>query len=188
MMESERNGTFRNLRFSDIWKTSKSFAGDYASSELAPVNNKISDSSARTLYYLLYSKYGNSTIASFDPNQFKYKVFSLIFQYGPTWEKRLELQHQLRALTDADLMEGTKNIYNHAANPATQPTTEELDYISDQTVSKMRRSKIDAYSTLYDMLRADITSVFLAKFKDLFIQVVAPDMPLYYADNEFWED
>jgi hypothetical protein len=36
------------------------------------------------VYYLLYARYGNNPIANRDENQFKFKIFSVIFQYGPT--------------------------------------------------------------------------------------------------------
>ena len=42
------------------------------------------ESNLRTLYYLLYAKYGNNFITNLDENQWIYKVFSTIFKYGPT--------------------------------------------------------------------------------------------------------
>ena len=63
----------------------------------------ISDTSAFTLYYLLYARYGNSPIANYDVEQWKYKIFSVVFQYGPTWEKRLEIQKTLREMQLSDL-------------------------------------------------------------------------------------
>ena len=65
----------------------------------------ISDANATTLYYLLYARYGNSPIANYDEEQFKYKIFSIIFQYGPTWEKRLDVQKTLRDMQLSDLVD-----------------------------------------------------------------------------------
>lgn len=65
----------------------------------------ISDTNARTLYYLLYARYGNSPIANYDEEQFKYKIFSVVFQYGPTWEKRLSVQQTLRSMSLSDLID-----------------------------------------------------------------------------------
>ena len=65
----------------------------------------ISDANARTLYYLLYARYGNSPIANYDEEQFKYKIFSVVFQYGPTWEKRLSVQQTLRDMQLSDLVD-----------------------------------------------------------------------------------
>jgi len=65
----------------------------------------ISDANARTIYYLLYARYGNNPIANYDENQFIYKIFSVVFQYGPTWEKRLNVQETLRGLSLADLVD-----------------------------------------------------------------------------------
>ena len=65
----------------------------------------ISEQNAFTLYYLLYARYGNSPIANYDVEQFKYKIFSVVFQYGPTWEKRLSVQETLRNMSLADLVD-----------------------------------------------------------------------------------
>lgn len=54
---------------------------------------------------MLYARYGNNPIANYDETQFKYKVFSVIFQYGPTWEKRLSVQETLRGMQIADLLD-----------------------------------------------------------------------------------
>lgn len=70
-------------KFTDVWDNAAEFVSDYKSSGLYDTNNKISDTSATTLYYLLYARYGNSPLANRDITQFQYKVFSIIFQYGP---------------------------------------------------------------------------------------------------------
>lgn len=100
---------------------------------------------------MLYARYGNSSIANEDVNQFKYKVFSIIFQYGPTWEKRLDIQSKLRNLSDADILAGQKAVYNNALNPGTAPGTsspEELTYINAQNTTSLKKSKMDAYMQL----------------------------------------
>lgn len=88
--------------FTDIWDEASKFVTDYTT---AGIPATISQSNAKTLYYLLYARYGNTPIANYDENQFKYKVFSIIFQYGPTWEKRLSVQETLRGLQLADLLD-----------------------------------------------------------------------------------
>ena len=81
-------GNFRTRTFSDIYGSASVFKNTFVDSGI-PL--EITDTSLTTLYYLLYARYGNSHIASMDENQFKYKVQSIVFMYGPTWEKRLEL-------------------------------------------------------------------------------------------------
>lgn len=132
----------------------------------APTN----DSSLKTLYYLLYAKYGNSPIANYDENQWRYKVYSTIFMYGPTWEKKLNLQATLRNLTDEQIKTGISraiantgtvgttgsntynnltstdsgtDVHNHAFNPESAPTTQtttELGYINEQHVDKFGKT------------------------------------------------
>lgn len=180
-------GNFRQRIFTDIWGTLDAFLKDYKD---CPIPKVITDDNAKTLYYLLYAKYGNSTIASSDENQFKYKCFSIIYSAGPTWEKKLEIQKRLRDLketnedgTPGDLILSASTIYNQAANPSTEPSTqdtEELPYINNQNVSKHKRSIIDAYGFLNSLLEEDLCSEFLERFKVLFISVVAPSEPLWY--------
>ena len=88
--------------FTDIFDDAGSFVYYYKN---IGIPTTISDANARTLYYLLYARYGNNPIANYDEEQFKYKIFSVVFQYGPTWEKRLSVQETLRGLTLADLVD-----------------------------------------------------------------------------------
>lgn len=178
-MNNSLYGKFRGPKFTDIWSTSTKFAADLKNSPLAI----LPDSTAIKLYYLLYARFGNSHIASFDVEQFKYKIYSTIFMYGPTWAKRLEIQQKLRELTEADLMTGGKAIYNHAYNPGTEPSTatlEELTAINDQNTTNYKKSKMEGYSLLLALLETDITKEFLDKFRPFFITVVEPEETLLY--------
>lgn len=174
-------GNFRTKKFSDIYEDVDSFLQDY---ENIGIPNLISTTNATTLFYLLYARYGNSTIANFDLNQFKYKLFSIIWQYGPNWEKELSIQTNLRGLTEDEIREGSRAIYNKALNPNTAPTTEELDYISEQNTTKYKKSKIEGYGLLMELLRRDVTEDFLKKFQKLFIVIVEPYKPLWYKEDE----
>ena len=86
----------------DVWSQASDFLTDYQN---AGIPTTISNQNATTLYYLLYAKYGNTPIANYDENQWKYKMFSVIFQYGPTWEKRSDIQTTLRGLQLSDLID-----------------------------------------------------------------------------------
>ena len=173
--------------FTQIWEDVTSFLEDYNDSGIPKT---ISTTNATTLYYLLYAKYGNDPIANRDINQFKYKVLSIIFEYGPTWEKRLDIQQKLRNLTDDELIRGAKAIYNSALNPSTAPSTatlEELDYINAQNTTNYKKSKMEAYAQLWELLNTDVTSAFVGKFKVCFKQFVRPEKPLIYV-TEVEED
>lgn len=170
--------------FSDIFPDAETFVEEYGDAGIPAL---ISETSATTLYYLLYARYGNSPIANFDINQWKYKCWSIIFQYGPTWEKRLAIQQDLRELEDADLLQGAKAIYNSALNPETSPSTgelEELEYINQQNTTNYKRSILDAYQFLWDLLRVDVSENFLKAFRPLFKKVVAPERPILYESEE----
>lgn len=176
-------GNYRQRKFTQIWEDVQGFLNDYTS---AGIPAMISETSATTLYYLLYARYGNSTIASRDENQFKYKVFALIFMYGPTWEKRLELQEAIRKLDIEELKKGSIAIYNKAYNPETAPTTqtlEEIETINEQNVNKYKRSTAEAYGILINLLQTDVTAYFLDRFRSLFLVIVEPQLPLWYVTD-----
>lgn len=183
MWNNSLYGSYRQVKFTDVWGDVNSFLSDYKSNG---IQTTISEQSATTLYYLLYSRFGNSTIASSDTNRFKYDVWGTIFSYGPTWEKRLEIQEKLRNLTDDDLFTGSTQIYNHAYNPGTAPSTgtlDELTAINEQNTNKSKRDKMSAYSMLLSLLETDVTQQFLDKFKKLFLKIVQPELPLWYVTD-----
>ena len=146
--------------FCEIWDSSESFLADYNNTGTTFTNQVppvISQQNALMTYLLLFSRYGNNPIANYDVNQFKNKIFTIIWQYGPAWEKRLSMQEDIRNLTLQEITQGTKTdwstegtqsqnnsgtdttINNHAYNPSTAPTTQttnELDYIDQQQVAK----------------------------------------------------
>lgn len=173
-------GSYRQKRFTDVYESVEDFLADYKD---CGIPTTISDSSAQTLFYLLYGSYGNDIVASSDINRFKYKLFSIIFQYAPNWEKQLEIQNKLRALTEDDIRLGSRQIYNTAQNPSTEPstdTTDELQYINNQNVTKNQRGVLEGYATLLSLLRTDVTQEFLNRFRKLFLTIVQPEEPLLY--------
>lgn len=173
-------GSYRQKKFTDVYESVSDFLADYKDCGLPTT---ISDNSAQTLFYLLYGSYGNDIVASSDINRFKYKLFSIIFQYGPNWEKQLEIQTKLRGLTEEDIRLGSRQIYNTAQNPSTEPstdTTDELQYINNQNVTKNQRGVLEGYATLLSLLRTDVTQEFLNRFRKLFLTIVQPEEPLLY--------
>ena len=162
----------------DIYGNVDDFIKDFNDiGKLGSSTTPIAETTAKTVFYLLYAKFGNNPIANNDEQLWKFKLFSVIWQYGPTWEKRLDIQKKLRTMSDEDLMAGSKQIYNHAMNPATDPTTadlDELDYINDQNTANYKRGKLEAYATLWDILKIDVTNDFINKFTVCFKKFVAP--------------
>lgn len=181
---------FDTIRFTQVWDEVEDFMQDYKN---AGIPNLVSDVNAQTLYYLLYARYGNNPISNYDVNQWKYKVFTIIFQYGPTWEKRLGIQERLRQLseTDPEFRKGSKAIYNQAVNPATEPTTAaltELEYINQQNTTNYNKSLMDAYAQLWTLLDTDVTEDFLKKFQKLFKQFVKPEHTWIYVTEDEEDD
>jgi hypothetical protein len=180
---------YSTVLFTDVWDDVSEFLSDYSS--IGIPTTIASDTSATTLFYLLYAKYGNTPIANNDITQFKYKIFSIIFQYGPTWEKKLNIQETIRGLQEADLMAGSKAVYNTALNPSTAPSTgslDELTYINSQNTTNLKRSKLEAYGMLWEMLDDSLTAKFIEKFAVCFKKFVYPEKPLLYVSEDEEEE
>lgn len=185
MMTADLYGSYRTRTFADIFPDKDEFVNNYTSSGLYNNLVAMSNDTLSALFYLLYARYGNSHVASSDENQFKYKLFSIIFSYGPTWEKRLNIQKRLRELDDN--WEDSVTIYNSALNDASDPSTrtkEEIDFINSQNTTRMIRSLPDKYSIIASLLETDVTEQFLGHFKKLFLTFVNPELPLYYTTED----
>lgn len=171
--------------FTEIYDDVDAFKDDYE--EMTSFqSNEITTNDITRIYYMLYAKYGNSPIANYDETQFKYKLFMTIWQYAPTWLKRVDIQGKLRSITDSDLLNGAKVIYNHAYNPSTAPSTqtlEELTYINDQNTTNYKKTKMDAYTQLWSILVSDVTEEFMNRFKPLFKTFVKPGTYLYESEE-----
>ena len=72
--------------FCEIWDSSDKFLADYNNTGTEFTNQvptTISQENALMTYLLLFSRYGNNPIANYDVTQFKNKIFTIIWQYGP---------------------------------------------------------------------------------------------------------
>lgn len=178
-------GQYTTKTFTDIWSDLETFTNDLQNCSLTVSLAE----KAETLFLLFYGEYGNSSIAYFDENQFKYKFYSLLYQYGNVYFRRREVQEAIIALdiNSNDVLSGTKAIYNTAQNPSTTPSTDsltELTYIDSQNTTNYLKTKLTGYSEYLDLITKDETKEFLNKFKDLFIKVVTPQYPLLYPEIE----
>lgn len=183
-------GAYRNVRFCDIFPDLETFKDEYTASAipLTTLVAPVSDANVANMYYMLYARYGNSPIVSSDVNQWKYRLWTKIFQFAPTWIKRLKIQDDVRKITQADLEKGGEVVYNHATNPNVEPSTETLEHlpiIDSQNTQNFKKSKIEALGLQWAMLEDDVTGYFLEQFKSLFLKFVMPEFTwLYPAGDE----
>ena len=175
--------------FTQVWESYNLFKKDY--DELIPllVGSRVvlTDDNIRATYYYLYARYGNTPIVNYDETQFKMKLFAIMSIYGPTWEKKKLVQEKFRALTDDELLQGAKQIYNHAFNPSTEPSTQELEeltHINDQNVTNNKKSKMEAYAILWSNLHVDSTDEYMNKFKNCFSRFVGGQYPIIYIEED----
>lgn len=189
----ELYGNQRNETFDDIFPSLDDFKTEYTNCKLPLTQyfGAVSSEQVSTLYYLLYGKYGNSTIAADDETRFKYRLFSIIYQYGPTWVEQVKIQKNVRDMTLSDLQVGGKAVYNTALNPNIAPSTgalEELTYINQQNTTNYAKSEAEAYGIKMSLLNNDVTEDFLNRFRNLFLKIVQPTVPLWYITNESEDD
>lgn len=175
--------------FTQIFPSYNDFKSDY--DDLMPLVSggvaPLTADNIQATYYLLYARYGNTPIVNFDETQFKMKLLAVIATYGPTWERKKAIQKSLRDLTEEQLLQGAKQIYNHAYNPSTEPTTaqlEELTHINDQNTTNNKKSKMEAFSILWANLHVDSTDEYMNKFKNCFSRFVGNQFPVIYVDEE----
>ena len=169
-----------NKTLSEVFPDSTTFEQSYLTCGLPTkllTGSEYQDYSISTIYALLMSNYSNSYIKSSDENRFKFEVMSIIFQYGPIWQKEMVQQSKILNLIDEDLLTGSKAIHNHAMNPGSQPSTatlSELEYIDSQNTTSYVKNKVEGYAQLQGYLDSNITRRFMDKFKKLFIVVLYP--------------
>lgn len=184
-------GNWRQRKFNDIYPELVYFQEDYDQFKEGIIDNTVSQKGISTIWMLLSARYGNSTVASQNEEQFKMKLFSTIFMYGPTWEKRIDIQKKLRDMKIEDIQLGGKAIFNTALNPSTAVakdsqssggtnTLTELQYINQQNTSNYMKSVPEAYGILLQLLETDVTAEFIERFKKLFLTFVTPELPLWY--------
>ena len=167
--QSSNHRAYAHRSFKEIFPSVEEFKEFYENCGLPLIFTKTE--SLTTLYYLLYAQYANSHIMSDDEGQFKYAMFSIIFQYGGTWEKELEIQKQVRALDIESLRDAGTNLYQHAYNPGT-PTNGDveqiIDYTNEATKSSSKKAIAQAYIELDALLKRDVSNYFISRFRYLF--------------------
>ena len=177
---------YNTILFRDVWEYGEDFILDFKASVFNKMNS-FTDDSLELVFGLLFAKYANNPIANEDVEQFKAKMFSVLFSYGPTWLKRLEIQDKLRNLSEEDIIKGGKAIYNNALNPDGSPATqslEELPRINSQSTTNYKKSRLEAYAMLEELLNTDITTQFIKKFQVCFKQFVRPEETLLYYEGD----
>lgn len=180
-------GGYRTRTFADIFPDFKTFAQEYTRSALSvsftPDGGEKTGLTLEQFYCMLYAHYGSSHIAFSDENQFKYYMWSIMYQYGPTVIRKREIRDTLLKMGDEEILLGGKAIYNHSFNPNTAPSTstlEELLTINDQNTTNYKKGKAEGLLGFLAVIENDPVDEFIHKFKQLFIKITAPDYPLLY--------
>ena len=181
-------GNFYTKTFLEVFPDYDTFANEWHNCELYDAD--LQDANLKILYYELYGRYANSTVASLNEDQFKYRLWSIIKNQGTIWQSLLDQQAKLRGMSEEDISTVRRFVTSHAFNPgeggvtATDEAPEDviLNYVDDQTRNKEIASPIEAL-TVYSSAIADVTTRFIDSFKVLFLKIVRPYSPLYYRNE-----
>ena len=173
---------YENLTYDLVFPTSNDFKTKLRATNLL-TETEITNQFLELLWGMLYARHGTDPIVSANEDQWIYKVALTTKAYAPTYLKKNSIQTSLRALTADEIREGYKNIFNHAVNPSTKPSTEntaELPYINDQNVNKGKKGLVDAYAYLWDILNSNLTDEFLKKYDKLFSKIATTTNRVVY--------
>lgn len=164
--------------FSNIFPTYTDFQAAY--NEL-PDDMKVC-TKLEMLYTLLIARYANSTISGLDLDQWKLRLFTVVYTNAPYWEKTIEIMKDIRSMNLDDIVTGTKTMTNVAMNPGDEISDmdAEISTINQQNTVKFTKDKTKAYYEYLMLLGKDYTEEFLDKFKPLFISIVNPQFGLWY--------
>lgn len=182
-------GGYRTRSFAEIFPDFATFQAAYQQSafpDMLLTGTGYENFGLSTIFSLLMARYFESHIATDSEDAFKLKIMGRIYQHGQAWQREMFLQQKYISMSDAEIIAGSKAVYNHAKNPSTAPSTgslEELTYIDEQNVTTFKKYGPDAWRQISASIDPDICKRFTDKFRDLFIKVTAPDYPLYYEEE-----
>lgn len=179
------------LKFKDVFTNQNDFinAVGYLESDgtiyegTSKVTPVLSDDQTYQCYYLLMSRYYDSTFKLTDKDSIARRFGAILASYGAVWAKHKEINQKVRNMSEDEIIEGQTSVSNNASNPSIEPSTqtlEELTYIDNQLVNKTKRSKLNAYEQFKDMIDSEKDEWLINKFKDLFIKFPRITVEGYY--------
>ena len=176
---------YNTKTFNDIFENAADFKANYDLYQAAAGQlNLMDETDCAITWQLLSAKYGNNPIANWSEDQFKLKIWQTMFQYGPTWVKKLDVQQILRGLTADQIAQGDFNVYNTALAPDSAISTDPTPYINQQNTSRRTKSVLGSYNELLILLENDVTEEYISKFKKLFLTVLDTRDYIYVTEGE----
>lgn len=171
--------------FSDLYPSFENFKADL---NLYGYKFTLTEDELKLIFIMLVTKYGDSEIISFrNEYRWKMKLQYIIFTYGKEWALKKQIQEQILNLTDEDLLNSSIQITNRADNPATEPSTkelEELKYINSQVAQGTKRDKLSILILKYSSIMSQANESFIDRFQELFSKFPLGDKPIWYYRNE----
>lgn len=182
-MSKTYNSGYDTITFSDLFPTADDFIANYDESMFPTKLKKL-----ELAYYLLMSRYMNSHISNISVEQAKLRFAATLYMYGPAWERNIDLQEQLRAMTAEELQQGATALYNYAQNPSVKNIKtldfNALDVLNQQNATLYKKSPLDALQQLQTLMMSDVCKPFMDKFDKLFIKVLPPSKTPEYITYE----
>lgn len=136
-----------------------------------------------TIYALLASRYWADHMKSNNGDMFELRLFQIIWQHGPKWQRDMKLYDKVRNLTEDEMSIGSKSIHNHAQHPDTAPDNDSvkaLPFIDSQNVTTYIKSPRDRNIDILELENSEITENFISRFSILFRDILYPAGAQYF--------
>jgi hypothetical protein len=175
--------TYATRTFSDIYPDEYTFISDLNEA----INFTMSDEEKSDLFWMIYSKYGDSNVRYTNEYLFKAALFKrYVNVYYPTLLAILREQKKLRETPDDEFAKAGKMVVNigaHNTADVSTDTTEGIEQLDTQQISNSQRGLMSVIADRLSVLKAGMEEQFLKRLNPLFIQIIAPQWDLLYGHD-----
>ena len=141
------------------------------------ISNRFNLAQLNPLLQAVYIRFSNSEIAYDTKEIFKHKFIQKLLNILNNFCYKQRMLEKVYNLTDDDLETVNSTLAQIANNPTelnTDGLTSPLTFFDQQTGTKTRENKLNAYIKAFTLMRNDIIEDFLNEIKPLFYTVLIP--------------
>lgn len=172
--------TYLTPTFSDLYPDEATFISDLDEA----INFDMTDDEKSDLFWLIFSKYGDSNTRYTNDYLFKANLFKRqINIYYPTLLATLREQKKLRDTTDDEFAKAGKMVVNmgaHNTADVSTDTTDGIEQLDTQQISNSQRGLMSVIADRLAGMKSGMEDQFLKRLNPLFRQIIAPDWDLLY--------
>lgn len=172
--------TYITRTFSDIYPDTAAFVSDLEEA----LNFDMTAEEKENLFWLIFSKYGDSNVRYTNEFLFKANLFKRqINVYYPTVLAILREQAKIRDTSDNVFAQAGKMVINSGAHNTalvSTDTTAGIDQLDMQQISNSQRGLFSVIVDKLSAMKSGAEDTFLKRLNPLFVQIIAPQWDLLY--------